>query len=62
MRDINQRGVNFLEVLRAIPESELKKKQKAIEVLAPTLQYSVVCISYELSPIMTMCKLTDDHD
>ncbi len=43
MKRINEEGVNFLEILRAIPDHELKRKQKAIEALAPSLQYSVVC-------------------
>lgn len=37
-------GGNFLEILRAIPAEEIKKKQLAIEQLAPTLQYSVVSV------------------
>jgi hypothetical protein len=42
MRDINENGVNFLNVLRAIPRSVLREKQAYIAKLAPSLQYSVV--------------------
>ena len=42
MKDINDGNTNFLDILRAISPDELLKKQKAIEILAPSLQYSVV--------------------
>eukprot|EP01035_Chromulina_nebulosa_P020816 gene20816-26984_t len=42
MKDINDNGINFIDVLNAIPKLELIKKQQAIAKLAPTLQYSVV--------------------
>jgi hypothetical protein len=42
MKDINENGINFLDVLRKIPESELRSKQRYISQLAPSLQYSVV--------------------
>lgn len=42
MKKINEEGANFLDILRAIPEEKVQKMQKAIEKIAPTLQYSVV--------------------
>ncbi|CAK9250377.1 unnamed protein product [Sphagnum jensenii] len=42
MRVINEEGANFIDILRKMPDSELQKKQMAIERLAPSLQYSVV--------------------
>ena len=41
-KTIVQDGVNFLDILTAIPGSELRKKQLALEKIAPKLQYSVV--------------------
>ena len=41
-QQIQESGVNFLEVLRSIPAAELLRKQQAIERIAPRLQYSVV--------------------
>ncbi len=42
MKSINEQEQNFLDILRAVPESELRKKQQAIQDLAPRLQYAVV--------------------
>jgi hypothetical protein len=42
MKSINADGVNFIDILKSIPIEELQKKQRAIEKIAPTLQYSVV--------------------
>jgi hypothetical protein len=42
MTKINKEGINFLDILRAISPDELRKKQKAIAEIAPSLQYSVV--------------------
>ena len=39
---ILKENVNFIDVLRAITPEELRKKQLAIERIAPRLQYSVV--------------------
>eukprot|EP01036_Dinobryon_divergens_P031536 gene31536-40950_t len=39
---ILKENVNFIDVLRAISPEELRKKQLAIERIAPRLQYSVV--------------------
>lgn len=44
MSDINDGKANFIELLNSISPQELLRKQKAIEKLAPTLQYSVVRI------------------
>ena len=41
-QQIQESGVNFLEVLRSIPPAELLRKQRAIARIAPRLQYSVV--------------------
>jgi hypothetical protein len=35
-------GANFLDILRDISPQEIARKQRAIERLAPSLQYSVV--------------------
>ena len=41
-QSILEQGVNFLDVLRAIPYAKIREMQASIEQLAPTLQYSVV--------------------
>lgn len=42
MSKINEQNANFLEILRAIPSDEVRRKQQHIASIAPTLQYSIV--------------------
>eukprot|EP01038_Epipyxis_sp_PR26KG_P012142 gene12142-16256_t len=42
MKIINEQNENFLKILSAISPEEILKKQKAIAVIAPRLQYSIV--------------------
>ena len=42
MKSINEDAVNFLNILRDIKQSDIIKKQRLIEQLAPRLQYAVV--------------------
>lgn len=42
MTDINEKGINFLHVLRNVTPAVLREKQNAITEIAPRLQYSVV--------------------
>lgn len=42
MQDINNGGLNFLDYLKKISPEDILRKQKAIEIIAPTLQYSVI--------------------
>lgn len=46
MKQINEEGSNFMEILRDISPEEIARKQRAIEKLAPSLQYSVVPEQY----------------
>lgn len=41
-QQVQEAGVNYLETLRSITPAELLRKQRAIERIAPRLQYSVV--------------------
>lgn len=47
-QSIMEENANFLDILKAIPAEELRAKQKAIERIAPRLQYSVVSVVCEL--------------
>jgi len=42
MKSVNEEGLNFLDVLKAIPEKEISRRQRLIAEIAPRLQYSVV--------------------
>lgn len=42
MKDINENNINFIDVLKAIPPDELKRKQRAIASIAPRLQFAVL--------------------
>ena len=46
MKQINEEGSNFMEILKDISPEEIARKQRAIEKLAPSLQYSVVPKEY----------------
>jgi hypothetical protein len=46
LKDMLQKGLNFMETLKKITPDEIKKKQDAIMKLAPSLQYSIVPPSY----------------
>ena len=41
-QQVQETGLNYLEVLRSITPAELLRKQKAIERIASRLQYSSV--------------------
>jgi len=41
-QQVQETGLNFLQILRTITPAELLRKQQAIERIAPRLQYSVV--------------------
>lgn len=51
---IVERGVNFLDVLQAIPPEELRRKQLAIERIAPCLQYGVVSCGSECCSVVVL--------
>jgi hypothetical protein len=42
MKSVNEEGLNFLDVLKAIPDKEISRRQRLIAEIAPRLQYSVV--------------------
>jgi hypothetical protein len=42
LSSISSANNNFVEILRAIPPEVIRKKQLAIQAIAPKLQYSIV--------------------
>ena len=57
---IMEEGANFVDILKAMSEEDILKKQLAIEQIAPRLQYAVVSILdifHSLSHSLTLYTL-----
>jgi hypothetical protein len=57
---IMEEGANFVDILKAMSEEDILKKQLAIEQIAPRLQYAVVSILdifHSLSHSLTLTTL-----